>query len=42
MHVYTSNLGMHIHIILLKLYKIDHIYFLLRLILGFNFCFYNK
>jgi hypothetical protein len=42
MHVYTLNRGMHIHIILLRLYKIAHIYFLLILILGFNFFSYKK
>jgi hypothetical protein len=32
MHVNTLNLSMNIHVIVLSLYKIAHIYFLLRLI----------
>jgi hypothetical protein len=32
MHAHTFNLGMHIHVIFSILYKISHIYFLLRII----------
>jgi hypothetical protein len=31
MHVHTLNLGMHVHVISIRLYKIAHIYFLLRI-----------
>jgi hypothetical protein len=32
MHVHTMNLGMHVHVISIRLYKIAHIYFLLKII----------
>jgi hypothetical protein len=32
MHFHTINLGMHIHIIILSLYIISHIYFQLRIL----------
>jgi hypothetical protein len=32
MHAHILNLGIHIHVISFSLYKISHIYFLLRII----------
>jgi hypothetical protein len=32
MHVNTLKLGRHVHVISISLYKIGHIYFLLRII----------
>jgi hypothetical protein len=31
MHIHTFNLCIHVHIMVISLYKIYHIYFLLRL-----------
>jgi hypothetical protein len=32
MHIYTLHVCMHVHIMVSRLYKIDHIYFLLKII----------
>jgi hypothetical protein len=37
MHFHIMNLGMQVHVISISLYKLVHIYFLLRIIVMFKF-----